>query len=553
MMFIKNVFYILILSLFTLSTYAQEKHPRVAELEDKIKNEAVSFFKTRFPELPFSVNVDIDPLRRQTNNYLETRGETLPYYALDQEEIIDEWDDPAVSLYSLRNRVKSIALSVKMPSTISDKEIVDIKESLTKNLRLLPARDKIDIVKEKWTINPFMNSLVLLSLSILFIFLTGIFLIIKLSMKSLNKSISEISNNSAGAPASGSMDSSSIGKPIENKNTKSEDFKFNDPIRTKEISHALVDEIVQSKSYLNLDNFLYLQDLVEKDIGTLGSLLTLFPIDVQKQWLAYSKDEKWLDGFDHPGEVTHETLKTLEHMCRVRSDQANPEWDMLLIQIWRLDDQVDKVLKNISQEEAFAILFSLPKSLSVPIARRLFPGSWASIIDESFKPVRIENTRVEEILALSLEHQPKVTYNDFKVYQKEKELLNYIAYADVVEEREIYEASPDTSLIKKKRPPFYKLFSLPEESIEAIYKTFSINEWSLALFDAPRDWREKIEALFNEKEKFLYFNNLKKLDQNRPDKSVVGNIRSKIGYEVFMHESVNLNNLSDSENIHDAA
>lgn len=492
----------LIIGLFFSSLlWAQEKHPRVAELEDKIQKEASDFLNTRFPKLPFSVSIDIDPIRRQSTNYLEERGETLPYYALDQEEILDEWDDPAVSLYALRNRVKTIAITAKIPSAVSDTELAEIKDSLINNLRLLPARDKVEIVREKWTMFPQLNNIIVLSLSILCLFLVGLLLIIKFSMRGLNKSLSELkpSNSKASAPQGFDMPNTAISNLNELEKESSRDLKFNDPIKTKEIANTIIDEIVNSDSYLNLDNFMYLEELCTNNVSSLGAILALFPLEIQKQWLSYSKDLRWLDAFDHPGEVSYKSLDALERMCRVRSERVNKDWDILLIQIWRLGHLADDFLKKLPNDESFAILVALPKALAVPIARRVYPGSWASIIDDSYKPIRIDDIKTLELISKTLEIKPKINYSDLKAYQREKELLNYIALADTVEEREIYEASPSTALIKTQRPPFYKIFEANPDELSFLYTMFGINEWSLALFDVPRDWRENIEQHLNDK------------------------------------------------------
>lgn len=138
------------LSAFSSRTGAQTdtRHPRVSELEDQYKLQAMDFLKARFPHLPFSVVVSIDPLRRASGENYQTKQEVLPYYLLEDEEVRDEWDDPSASLYVLSRRIKSVQLTVSVPNTVDDDEIAEIKETLTSTLRLIPARDKIEIQRD---------------------------------------------------------------------------------------------------------------------------------------------------------------------------------------------------------------------------------------------------------------------------------------------------------------------------------------------------------------------------------------------------------------------
>lgn len=159
------------------SLWAVDKHPRVAELEDKIKKDADSYLEARFPGLPFSVTVSIDPLRRSFNSNYNPKGEVLPYYALDEENIQDEWDDPTVTLYSLINRVKKIYVTVQVPESLNEEELAEVKISLSQVLRLLPARDTIEITKRKWTLMPNLMTYALSVIGIILLLLLGMFII----------------------------------------------------------------------------------------------------------------------------------------------------------------------------------------------------------------------------------------------------------------------------------------------------------------------------------------------------------------------------------------
>ncbi|MCB0356231.1 MAG: hypothetical protein KDD40_04450, partial [Bdellovibrionales bacterium] len=62
-------------SFLSLTVFAADKHPRVAELEDKFKSDTMAYLEARFPGLPFSVSVSIDPLRRSFSSNYQMKGE----------------------------------------------------------------------------------------------------------------------------------------------------------------------------------------------------------------------------------------------------------------------------------------------------------------------------------------------------------------------------------------------------------------------------------------------------------------------------------------------
>ena len=141
---------LLVLFMFHIS-WAQEivQHPRVAELEDHLKQVSSTFIKTRFPELPFVVSVVVDPLRRASTQ--DSGGEVLPWVALQHEELLDEWDDPNSTLYELQNRVTRIQVEISVPLQIRDHEIAEMREALMKSLRLIPVRDLVVIERKEWS------------------------------------------------------------------------------------------------------------------------------------------------------------------------------------------------------------------------------------------------------------------------------------------------------------------------------------------------------------------------------------------------------------------
>lgn len=524
-------FLILFISALSFRSIGQTLHPRVAELEDKIQKDAIQYLEGRFPGLPFSVSVSIEPLRRISNENYQLAGETLPFYAVESEEILDEWDDPTASTYTLRNRIKKIAISVNVPGSLSNEEMAEIQASLTQNLRLVPARDELEVLRRDWTLFPQLHTYLTVGGAALAIFLLGLLIIMRFSMRSMGHSLSQLQNKIQQTETRPQTPNTPLNFPTPDepaRSKSSQDYKMTDPIKVREVIGHKISDLVKQNSYLTLENLIRLDDFGKENPSALGALLVSFPLSAQKELLSVSKGQHWLEAFDSPGELETSCLEVLETICRVQSDRFQPHWEKLLIQVWRLGDLRVRFLKQIPQDEAMAILVSMPKTISVPTARAAFPGSWAAVVNEDFEAKHIPDSRVESLYNEALKLEPLVDFSSLKVFRKEKELIRYLFQADVVEERDIYQAFPDESSIRSLRPPFYEIFEAEEDLMKELISGVSTQDWAMALFDSPRDWRKKIEAHFSEKEKFLYYELLKQLDKQRPDKSHVGQLRAKI-------------------------
>ena len=159
MKLISNVWFRIILfgfmpMLISSQSYTQsyQKHPRAMELERQMTKDALDFLKSRFPDFPVIVTVAIDPLYRVDRSAVHNKpkGENSPFFRSEEEEILDEWDDPSLPNAVLLSRVKKIVVNVSAPGHLTDDEVAEIKQSLSLNLNLLPARDTIEIIKRSW-------------------------------------------------------------------------------------------------------------------------------------------------------------------------------------------------------------------------------------------------------------------------------------------------------------------------------------------------------------------------------------------------------------------
>ncbi len=113
-------------------------------------------------------------------------------------------------------------------------------------------------------------------------------------------------------------------------------------------------------------------------------------------------------------------------------------------------------------------------------------------------------------------------------YKKSQELLSYVQEVNITEEQEVYNASPEDSLLHLLRSPFYVLFEQSEEFLKELSNVFSIDDWAIALFNVPREKRKLIDVHFSEKMKFLYLEKLRLMDKHRPPSSDVVFVKNRI-------------------------
>ncbi|MCB9024685.1 MAG: hypothetical protein H6625_00070 [Bdellovibrionaceae bacterium] len=530
----KKLFLFVLISIISFVSIAEEKHPRVAELEDKYKGDTMKYLEARFPGLPFSVSVSIEPLRRTFGTPYNVKGENLPFYAVEEEEIRDEWDDPTITLYSLSNRVKRIQLTIQVPSDIKDEELADIKNNLGQILRLIPARDEVEIVKREWNLFPKLKWYLTLGISSILAFLFGLFIISYLSVKRVTRTLEKIqtSNNSRSSGGNFTPPSLSLRNESANQNSgQSGDIRFNDPIKIREVLDGRIEDLVKHRQdFLRLENMILLDKFASENPKAFGALFVLFPVELKRELFAYSSGPHWLEALTEPGEINMKCLEILEELGHVKTTQFRASLQKLIIQVWRLDCDHSAIvfLKNIESQSALSILSEMPKFISIPLAREVFPGNWATLLDSTYKFKELSDKECEVLFEKSLERKNLAKLEDLDVYKKDRELVKFLRTVDIRTEREVYNAIAHDSMLHMLRPPFYIIFEQEKHILENIIPRFTVSDWAVALFNVPRDERKIIEAYFEAREKVFYLEMLQGLDKNRPSPELQGDIRTQI-------------------------
>lgn len=507
----------LLMFLFTLTAFAQApqlEHPRVMVLEDKLVKEASNYFTRRYPGEPFFVKVNVQPLRRTIE---KSEGEeALPYHDSDVEEMVDEWDDPTVALSTLRNRVVKINVEVSVPTTFDDQKLADVKQELSVYLRLIPFRDDVKVERKLqvaeastpdyiyYILGGFIGAALLLGL------------MMKWSVRSIKSQGASASAPQAMAQAPAqSSSSNSHSSHNAHKTDVRGDVTFHDPIKTLDIVHIKMNQIEQSRTFPTLKDVMELDALSKADPSLLGALVYEFSQESQKYLFKVGRDTNWLQSFASGGEVSQQCLKTLDLMNRERDFSAGDrDWEDLLIQVWRLGDKAVSFFKSIDSEHAFIILNLMPKSVSLQIAKKAFPGSWGKLLENRASNVVIEPKIIKDYLRKSLEMEPWFQNSMLENYKKDKEILSYLDRVNVEDEKDIYDTLHSDSFILKVRPAFYKVFELEPEKLTLLVESFPLEKWALVLINSSRSYIRLVSDRLDDKKKMVLSTHLKRLDQS---------------------------------------
>lgn len=508
----------LLLGLVSSGLFAQNpqmEHPRVMELEDKMVKEASSYFSRRYPGDPFFVKIQIQPLRR----VIQKNGpeESLPYFDSDSEEMVDEWDDPTTSLSVLRSRTVKIAVDVSVPTTFEEQKVADIKQELSVYLRLIPYRDEVRVEKKLkvaeestpnyvfYIIGGVVGAALLLGL--MFKWSLG-------TMKSQNSSTAGVSSNAGPSPSMANSQSNNSNAYSRNKTDVQGDVTFHDPIKTLDIVHIKLKQIEQSQTFPTLKDVIELDSLCQENPSNLGAVIYEFTQDSQKSIFKMGRDTNWLQAFSSAGAINQSCLKTLDMMTRERSfSGGDRDLEDLLIQSWRLGDKAINLFKTINQEHAFIILNLIPKSISLQIAKKAFPGSWGKLLENRSSNVVIDPKIIKDYLRMALELEPWFKTEMLANYKKDKEILTYLDRVNIDDEKDIYNTLQSDSFILKVRPAFYKVFELDSEPFGTVIDAFPLEKWALVLMNSSRAYIKAISEHLDDKQKMVFSTHLKRLDQ----------------------------------------
>ncbi len=529
------------------ATFAQDqaygKHPKVIEVEMILSKEATAFLQQRIPNEPVYVNVEIEPLRRSSEN----QNEQLPYFN-NEDEVGDEWDVIDTPMVLLLSRIKKTTIKVEVPSHISDIEISDLKEKLYEHLKLIPIRDSITfnkkIVATQNTSEAKDYSLYYFIVGIAIVVFFGLFFVLKFTNSKNNISTIQSTDTPTGSQSNSqaSLPMRSQVKPsiITNASINSKvngDINFKDSIRAADMLKEKLHGVINSPAFPLLSDMLILEELAQKSLSSLGAFIFEMPRKHQQKVFFRGRSDKWFRGYVEAASVDMECFLAVDKMLRNRTASGPEKWEELLIQIWRLDEEAYLFLKQIPAEEAFSILAFLPKSFSVPCAKKTFPGGWARVLEATdSKPIEDE-VKLDSYLERTLQLKPYFSFKSIDDYKKDLELVDYLSTASPKDEEDVYESLSSTSNIHKIRPPFYLVFRADDDSFKNIFDQYDVSEWATAVLNAPRDYIKRVMNELDDKKKYMFSTYLKQLDENQPSIKSQIELREDIARTYFQYQS----------------
>ncbi len=501
------------------------KLPRVAEVEEKLINDASSFLQRRFPNAPFIVSIEVDPLRRISG--IGAREKNLPYYEFQEEEIVDEWDDQNISIYNLIPRIKKAKVKIIISNSENIKEVEDTERELLTYIKLVPVRDEMEVVQKAWQTGPQKNIFdkipgeLILAASIIFsaLFFTLFF---RRSIKTIGSNPTSAVADSMRSPLidMASSASSVVGQKTTNFGVTSGDIHLRDPIKLKEIANIKIQDLIKDKNFPTLNDMILFSKMSEVAPKSLGALFYEFPIEYQRKIFSLGRDNTWYTVFSEPSGLDDDCIQLLDRLLRIRENITPGIWGSLLIQVWRLDEKAHEFLKQFKQEEVFAVLYDMPKSFSIPLARKIYPGAWGVLLTQDKKNFTITDEKSKEIFRLSMREKARFDITSLTQYQKDKDLIEYIRHAKLEVERDIYLTLPGDSFLTQIRPPFYKIFDGDEHLLKKMIDLYSIKDWAIVLFNTSRELRSKVTDRLDAKKAYLLSHHLRNLDNSKIDISI---------------------------------
>lgn len=542
-----NFLLFILFAVFNISGVKAES-PRVIEIQEKIKTDISDFLEKFSPNTKYSVQVKVKPLRRRYDQ--NSRNEDLPFMEFQEDLILDEWDDPKTNVYSLYSRISEARVSIFIEDKVTIENRSKFKEALLLDVNLVPGRDSVTIeaistpVLE--TAFNWKDQTEILLLGVMLI----IAVVLGVGLNSLSKKIipqqalnsNENKNDrSSPVPAAPTMSAvAPIPSSTGNGGGFSElkgDLNIQDPSQINAVVGKKITKLLDSDVFPTLSDMVIFEELLKKDPSSFSYLVYEFPLDAQKNIYQLGKGELWFKGFSDVGFPSKVVLISLDTMIRNRTVHQDQNFENLLIHSWRLTKNLTSFIKSVSKEEAFSILYYLPKDISIPVARKCFPGSWGGILED--KPVNVlsDTKKIQSLITEVLRLQPYFNYESLQVFKNRKDLLVYLDTVEPHEEKDIYSVMGEENDLSSVRPPFYKFFELEKEKRANVYKKFSMNEWAVACFNIERHDKDIVTDLMDEKEKYLFSHILKSIDQNSALAANKIEIRKAISHYVFENHS----------------
>tara|TARA_B100001971_G_scaffold215190_1_gene259643 strand:- start:74852 stop:76552 length:1701 start_codon:yes stop_codon:yes gene_type:complete len=508
---------LLIIALTLLSVHA--KTSRVIDVQESIKTDVEEYIKVFSPDAKYSVSVKVIPLTRKS---IQGDESDLPFLDYESENILDEWDDPIRSTYSLYERIKEVEITLVFNEDIKIKDTSRFKDSLLKSVNLIPGRDRIlietmngPLIQKEFKLADYIDYMILLSVLIAT-------MIIGIGLNTLSRKIgpplktsndnSDVKSTGAIAPMASSSSLNLGKKSTQEERAISGGLNIEDPKRIHDMVKSRIEKLVKSGTFPSHNDLIILEEELLINPKSFSYLVYEFPLDYQKRIFELGRKSDWLQGFLEIGFPTRSVIVVLDKMLRSRNENSQNQLNELLAYMWRLDDLLPKFIKEMDKETAMKILKLFPKNISIPVARECFPGTWGEVLSENFEDIKINGKDLVKLMQKCKDLKPLYQYEALQKFKSKTDLLNYLDEIEPHEEKEIYAIISGNDELYSLRAPFYKFFELAQDDRREVFEAFSITNWAYACFNIERKDREQLKEILDEKEKYLFGNTLAQLD-----------------------------------------
>lgn len=523
------------------------KTDRVPEVEAELRKEIIEHVARLLPKESFTVTVKVIPLKRLPSS--QAQIDVLPFYESGTEnDLYEEWDDPSISYYVLINRVKEVTVSLSLHKSYTLKNEANFRDDLFKSVGLISGRDQLDIkmvemqaFTKTTSLNDFNWYYISGVILVITFFIATFILLNRLAQSKIpSPSQNATSSNTQASTSSIQQSAASLGSAAirsyshdtsSHNNSIHGDITFTDSLKLNSYLKEKITLLVSKEGFPELSTLKTLEEFCEIDQPGFSYLISHFPEHAKKMTYNYGRNQNWIKAFSRPGVATKNVLIYINRLLQDQAYSKNPETEKLFIAAWRLGNQLKEYISVISQEESKYLLFNLPKNLSLPIARNMFPGEWAFLFAESKVQINITPERIQELISLAQKIKPNLDLELITTYTNQEELLDYLKQCSPEEEREIYQSYRGSTPLSNLRSPFYIFFEMEESERLLIFKKFDIRSWAFATFGISREFRSKVDVLMSEKEKFLFKIYLTDLDKSKPNTEIISEIREVIAHE----------------------
>ncbi len=532
--------FLMILSLLLLSFSAQAS--RLIEIEDYYSKKTSDFIKTRYPRTAFSVYVKVDaeesPQLRQKTSQRSSNLLNLPYLEEVNPQEVGFWEKKDLSLGAMISYLRSVRIQIDIEENFSSNEMQAFQKELFQHLKLSDTYDRIEIQQKSWNGGASWSEwkpLVLVSLlgtlllaaALFFIFRNGVSQLVS----GLTKPLSEI-----GKSAENVANSSQLGMDQTSGFQLGQQNWHDDEISSDLLLEAR-DEIRKLSGYLsdpNAELLSKLEELGESDPLAMGGIFSEMPVDKLKSLTKWSRGEWWrlaitqitpfnLSSKRFLDEIVH--LYTRDQLVGHIEDSEIKELKRVLS---RLNvKEFGQMLDGVKFPEAEPLLRLLPQEKKVKIAKYLYPGMWAQLLD-SKKDSNLKPQQRQSFVKKALQICPLKSEQEVLVYFEEADLTALLDESTTKDEREIYKVLNEKSWVKQQRFPFYEVFQQPESVLRDLASRLPLEVWSLALLDCDRHECETIYSHFTARQRFVLRSYKERFGENQPSKVVKVKAKSRI-------------------------